>query len=199
MAYPTQDFVHQAEQIALLTDHYRAATNVNGILNALAPSVQAIENMFWSIINSFLLANSPTGDQLNSLGSIVGAQRGYLNDADYLAAVLLQIRVNRSQGLSEDIIDISTLSGSTPSYLDYPTECAFLVENLNLPSPLVTANMLTQARSVGIYGVMHYSTWPNGGNFKFVSRYGGASDEGGWSSRYGGATNAGLMVAGVAL
>jgi hypothetical protein len=172
MAYPTVDNNHAAEAQALLTDHYRNQTVVPALLASFMPSVQALENTFWQIINSFLLANTPTGDQLNALGGIVGASRGSLDDADYFKKVLLQIRVNRSQGLSEDIIQVATiyLNGQTPLplYLDMPN-ASFLVEISNLPSPYVLQALLPAVRSVAIYGELRYSTWSEAEDQQFAN------------------------------
>lgn len=198
MAYPTVDNKHTAEALALFTEHYRNKINITGIMKALTPSIQELEGVFWDIINKFQLVNNPTGDQLNALGRLVGAPRGSLNDADYLAAVRLQIRVNRSQGLSEDVIQVATLAlagNGLPQYLDMPI-AQFLVECNNLPSPNVVAKQLSQCRSLGTRGVLHYTVWPDGtGNgdlglsSEYAAAFGGLLD-----SRYGGAQG-GTLVA----
>lgn len=198
MAFPTEDFNHATEGVALLTDHYRNQINIPAILNCITPQIQALETMFWQIIEDFLLTNSPVGDQLNSIGSIVGAQRGYLSDAQYLQLILIQIAVNRSQGLSNDIITIATLAeqnyGPLPNYLDVNNR-NFLVECWNLPYPQVIWPLLSEARAIATRGVFHYSTWTDGSDFEFMSRYATSIGELGWSSRYS-ATTGGLMVAG---
>lgn len=199
MTYPTLDTTHNAEAQALLTDHYRNKVVIPGLLASYMASIQTLENVFWDIINKFLLVNKPVGDQLNSIGSIVGANRGSLSDADYLNAVIIQIRVNRSQGLCEDIIKIATLAMSAagspglPQYLDAPP-AAWILEVLNYPSPNVLAKLLSHARSVGTRGMLHYSTWTNGNNFKFTSRYKDVH-EGAWGSRYTNTVGS-LLVAG---
>lgn len=203
--YPSLDSSHVAEGLALFTDHYKSATVLQGIETSLLQSIQTLENTFWDIINKSLLANVPTGDQLQKLGRLVGATYTGQSDADFLAEIYIQIRVNRSAGLSEDIIQIASVSahtGPAPDYLDYPGFASFLIELWNVGSPLTLVAHLTQARSVGTRGVLHYSTWVDGNDFEFASSHvsgeTGAGPEGGWSSRY--ATSiGGLMVAGVGL
>lgn len=225
MAYPTVDNNHNTEAQALFTDHYRNQVVIPALLKGYMAKVQELETVFWSIINSFLLANNPTGDQLNSIGSIVGAPRGSLNDADYLAAIRLQIRVNRSQGLANDIIAVGSLAcGTTGTYHNYVENdpqtatayqnplfvhifttynsaiygASYVVELLQLPSPLIVAGQLAQTRAVGVYGVLHYTTWAPGNDFLFISRYGGKpAGQGAWGSRYTGSVGGNLVAAAV--
>lgn len=197
--YPTVEADHNAAAQKLFTDHYRGKPIISGLLKSYEGMIQELEGVFWDIINKFQLANTPTGDQLRILGKIVGAPFLGESDAGYLAKIIVQIRVNRSQGLSEDLIQIATLSyrgsGQTPSYLDYPTQASFRLEALDVPSPLILASQLSKARSIGTRGIFAYSTWSTGNDFKFTSRYGGTPDEGLWGSRYD-STVGGLLVAG---
>jgi hypothetical protein len=201
VAFPVLDTTHAQEQLSLLTDHYKGQPVVQGILNAVAPEIQAIETMFWQIINDFLLVNVPTGDQLNAIGSIVGAQRGFLNDAQYYQLILIQIAVNASQGLCNDIIKIATIAeqhyGPLPQYLDV-NQRGFIIECTNLPYPEVIWPELSAARSIATYGSFHYTTWPDGNDFVFTSSYDAAVGEGGFGSVYS-STTGGLMSAAEAI
>ena len=220
MAYPTQDTNHAKEAVALFTDHYRTQLVIPAIMNSLTPKIQELETVFWQIINSFLLANTPVGDQLNAIGSICGCPRGFLNDTDYLNAIRLQIAVNRSNGTANDIINMGLLAiASQGTYANYfesnpqagtfyhgalfnvitsynaPFGATYGLELLNVVSPNAIAAQISLGRPAGAYGVLHYTTWAPGNDFMFVSRYGGKpAGIGTFGSRYTGAVG-GKMVA----
>jgi len=225
MAYPTLDTNHVAEATALLTDHYRTKVVIPKLLQCYMNRLQELEGVFWDIINKMLLANSPVGDQLNKLGNIVGAVREPgMSDADYLQAVKIQIRVNRSQGLSEDVIQVATLAlngASIPLYVDVSASgpitiswvdpasfifvrppkytinqgAAFSLDCSNLQAPNNIARLLGDTRSVGTYGELHYTTWADGNDFEFGSVYSSAAGQGTFGSVYTTSVG-GLLAAG---
>lgn len=223
MSYPVLDTQHAAEAKALLTDHYRNQVVIPALLQALMGPIQTLENAFWDIINKSLLVNSPTGDQLNAIGKLVGAQRFALNDTDYLAKVILQIRVNRSQGLARDVIDVATLAlrgVSIPNYVEpvltipqsgiSPTSgqpiygpvvdqnACYIVECKNLTSPNQVAALLGKTRSLGVYGVLDYTTWAPGNDFTLASiQPGSSAGQGGWGSVYTGSVGGKLSAGAV--
>lgn len=195
--YPSKNLAHETEAVEFLTDHYRNKINIPGLVKAFARQCQTLENVIWDVIEKFYLANNPVGDQLDALGSIVGVARQGANDATYLQLVKVQIRINRSQGVVEDILQVLNLLGATPHYVEQflpPWSGSFLVECWNLASPVFVARQLTRCRSGGTYGELHYSTWPDGSDFEFVSRNVSLTGEGTWGSRYSASTG-GPMVA----
>ena len=139
MPVPTQDLAHVAEGQAFLTEHFKRAPVVNGILRALLLRLQAKENDLYLLLNSVQLSNHPLPGGpwqiLDQLGAIVGVKREGRSDPDYLAAIKIKIRINRSQGLAEDIIQIAALVIAAFTYREwYPA--AFEVEALDIAGPV---------------------------------------------------------------
>lgn len=202
MPVPTVDNNHVAEALAFLIEQFKNAEVLRGMITSFTQSVQTLEDTFWDIINLRQLTPTVTGDQEDKLGAIVGEPRNGRSDSDYYVAILLRIRVNRSQGRDEDVIAVANLLpvGLAATSVDYVEQwpASFLVEIKELLSPSSAQELLTDTKAAGTYGMLHYTTWPPGNDFKFVSRYGGVTGEGTWGSRYD-ATVGGFMVAGAAL
>lgn len=195
--YPTQDTTHAAEGLALRTDHYKNAVVMGGILKSFLNRVQDLENSIWQVVNAFLLVNSPTGDQLNALGILVGQARLGLSDAQYLWAIRLRIRANRSQGRAEDLISLAVLMlaglGVTPQYLDmYPMQ--FIMEVPRVPVPAVSIPFFNIARSGATRGMVHYTDLAYNRYLQLSSRRTASAGNGVLGSRRGGVTG-GLMCA----
>jgi hypothetical protein len=184
MPVPTQDFNHVVEGQGLLTEHFKRAPVVLGILRALLLRLQDKENDLYLLLNAVQLANHPLPGGpwqiLDQLGAIVGIKRDGRNDADYLAAIKIKIRINRSHGLAEDIIDITALVVAAFTYREwYPA--AFEVEALDIAAPVALAltTYLGEAKSAGVAGFLRYSTWASPpGIIMFSSTLGGITGAG---------------------
>lgn len=218
---PTPDTNIVAEGQGLTTSHYATAPVVQGIIQSLMQRLQEIENSFWAFINDIQLANHPLPggpwSVLDQIGAIVGglaANRNGLSDADYLALIKLQARVNRSRGLAEDVIQLAmTMNGGVaPVYVEGSS--FWTAQGLPISGWQATFYLgcwdlalnyaqfvacLKQIRPAGVYGHFHYTTWPTGSDLVLGSRYGGATTQGVVGSRYGGVANGGKLAAGVAL
>lgn len=164
MPVPTQDTNHVAEGQALLTSHYKNAAVVDGILKALLLRLQAKENDLYALLDDIQLSNHPLAGGpwqiLDQLGAIVGVKRLGRSDADYLAAIKVKIRINRSHGLAEDIIQITALVIAGAIYREwYPA--AFEVEGDDISASVANAliTYLGEARSTGTAGYLRFSTW----------------------------------------
>jgi hypothetical protein len=197
---PTPDENIVAEGQGLLTSRYVTAPNTNAILTALLARIQQIEDSYWSLIDAVQLANHPMPggpwDVLDKLGSIVGALRNGLDDADYLALIKLQAKVNRSRGTAEDVLGLAALMSGTspPVYLEMPPAAFYLgCWDIALNYPIFTP-LLAQARAAGVYGLFAYTSWADGNDLQFGSTYDPDAGQGGFGSRYD--SNAGgLLVA----
>lgn len=205
MGLPVQDTNHVAEGLALLTSRYASAPVVNGLLTSLLSRLQQLEDDCFDIIQKIQLSNHPLPggpwDMLDKIGAIVGATRGGLDDADYLALIKITAFVNRARGLSEDVLQLALMmtNGATPLYIDCPPASFYLgCWNLGLNFGQFVS-MLKQVRPAGVYGHFHYTTWPTGSDLALGSRYGGARTQGKLGSRYGGVADGGKLAAGVAL
>lgn len=192
---PNVDNAHVSEAQALLTEMFRDKANIRGILGVLAKQIQKLEDAAWEVINGRILGTS-VGDALDKIGKIVGAARNGLDDTDYTAAIHLQIRVNRSQGLMEDLIQITALYANDLlpfTYAEYPT-AEWEVALYGSPSPLILATYLNKAKAAGTHGRFIYSTWPHSEDLLVDSSYGGVTAPLKVDSFYGGVSGTGLTV-----
>lgn len=186
MAVPTQDEAHVAEGLKKLTEAFKSKQNVKAILTELLNPFQELEDVFWSIINNRILDNNPTGDQLDIIGGLVGEARNGRADNVYLTAIRLRIKVNKSQGRAEDIIQIANIA--TPSTYDEYLSLKWLVTTMNTTADVTTlCKLLGAAKMGGSRGVLHFTTWDPSQNFVFSSVHGGVSVAGGFSDSHGNA------------
>ena len=90
-----------------------AAVKLKALIGILADQVQDIELANQDILISRLVIYA-FGDQLDILGELVGIPRNSLVDADYKAAIMLQVFINNSSGNTEEVAHIAkVLSGGT--------------------------------------------------------------------------------------
>jgi hypothetical protein len=117
---PVHVTTHSADSLALLTSSTKGRANIEAITRAIGNRVQELEDAIWAAIQAVQLANTPTGVWLDALGEIAGEPRHARGDADYLLAVKVALRANRSQGTAEDIIQILALLGVSFTYSEDP-------------------------------------------------------------------------------
>lgn len=166
---PSKETAHVAVGLKLLIEQFRNTTTLPKFLAVYLRRFQDLENVTWDVINKRLLGVA-VGNQLDMLGDLVGEPRLGRNDTDYRSAVTLRIRVNRSQGRAEDVIDVADLaSAETASYYEYDP-AGFAVEIYNATSPLVVARMLYATKAVGTGGALVFTNWATTADiFKFDS------------------------------
>lgn len=189
MSFPVEDANHVAEGLKLLTDHYRNKTVIPGVLSAFLARCQEIEDMLWGVIEAGLISTPPTGDALTRLGGIVGLPRDTADDAEFLSEIILQIRVNRSQGVASDVVDVATLAAGAASMFYTEINDSFLVEMFDISTALITAptsleKFLKRTRPPGVRGVLAFTNWPTGNDFIWGSVYSASAGQGGWGSVY---------------
>ena len=139
-----------------------ALNTVQAILTAFANRLQEGEDLAWSVL---LQLSDPTfattvGDLLAKVGARVVEEPQGRSDADYQAAIRIRVRVNRSRGKAEDIVQIAMLASvnSTPKYYELnDATCVFQVDITNLPGAAQVARLLGQAKPVGVRGLLVYT------------------------------------------
>lgn len=166
MTVPVIDNAHAAEGNALLSSRFQPLPKIAGLVKACMLKFQAKENDFWSLLNGLQLANAPMGggpwDIYDKLASLVGVPGGRLgrNDADLVQAIKVQIRINRSDGLAEDIIQIAALVASGAQYREGDSHGAFEVALVPTTASIALAlvRYLDAAKTAGSYGTLRYAT-----------------------------------------
>ena len=173
---PTLQPDHKTDARALFTDQFRGRKVLQGLIDSWCVAIQAVETMLWQVINARTIANA-VGDQLDKNGALVGEARQGRNDANYKPAISLRIRVNRSNGEAEDVLQVLTLAQTVSSFLItylevYPA--GFYVTAFNLAIIPTIARAIGKARAAGSRGVLVTSNWLPATNFEFGSTVGGA-------------------------
>lgn len=140
---PSTDHVERGK--AKLLEQFKNSPRMNAILSSYLRRIQELEDAIWEVIIYRTIPNG-FGIVLDRIGKIVGRKRAGLDDDDYKIALRAQIRINRSSGTPEDIIDVARLSlpeGFTFQYLEgYP---ATVIININ---EQVTFSILTLFRNL---------------------------------------------------
>ena len=177
MPIPAVDNAHVTEGAALTTSRYASAKAVQGIIKSLMLRFQQVENDYWTFINGVQIANHPMAGGpwsiLDQIGGIVGLPRNGLADADYVPALKIQIRINRSNGLAEDIIQITGLVVSGAIYNEWwPAAFEVGVFNTTGSIALALATYLGEARSAGTAGTVRYTLTGNNSVIVWGDTYG---------------------------
>jgi hypothetical protein len=210
---PTYNNQIVGQGLARLTSAFITKPNVRAMLAVYLQPWQDLEDATWGVLTGRFLASAPvyqlpqTNFVFDVLGALIGEARGSLSDAQLKALIYLRVAVNRSTGRVTDWSRFAQILApfcdDVPYFLDDAAATAeqavmyFGCWNLQLP-PNTVAQTLARAMANGVYGHFHYSTWPDGNDFEFGSRYDGTAGQGTWGSRYD-PTVGGLWVAGAAL
>jgi hypothetical protein len=100
---------HLGKGLSKLLEQFHDRTALEAILGAWLTQIQKLEDASWEAILIRGIAASE-GVGLDHIGNIVGRKRLGLDDPDYRIALWAKIRINRSSGRPNDMIDIANLS-----------------------------------------------------------------------------------------
>jgi hypothetical protein len=160
---PTQETEHVAKALALLTDQFRDKARIQGLVGSIVAPLQDLEDVAFDVLAALRL-DTAVGYWLDRLGAIAGERRKGRGDDEYRAAIRLRIRINRSEGTAEDLIDVARLAFPTAfrrTYREgYPA--SFEIEALDVEPSEVTpgADALRRTRDGGVQGTLIFTTWP---------------------------------------
>lgn len=157
--------------LSRLTQQYRNQPNIRALVTSLLVGAPELEAVMWQVINLRILftletmvaTSQNTADQLDIIGALVGVDRQGRTDAQYLPAIKLQIRVNRSKGRSEDVIDIMSLTGLPFVYTEVSdTPATFRIDayETSEAQAVAAANAIKHGRSGGTHGAFTYTNLP---------------------------------------
>lgn len=188
------------------TSVFKNQPNVQAITKAMLVGFPELHDLFFQIMHGRILdeigaklaSSQPVGDQLDQIGPLVGQPlRNGRSDIQYFTAIKLQIRVNRSQGTSEDVIQVANLMYPGATYDEYP-DMKWIVGGLwDLIDPITFKRMLFATKAGGSGGRVIYSgSWAPSTNLAPVSVYGSLpASYTTLSSVYGSSPNPGVPVA----
>jgi len=160
-----RDDAHVAKGLALLTEQFKGKPVIEALLSAPLGRVQRLEDEIWVALWGWVL-DYAEGQQLDDLGVIVGQPREGRSDEDYKFAIRVRIRVNRSQGKAEDVIQVARLLSSVSTYVEY-FPLGWEVSIYNILNSGDVIRLLTETKAASSYGVLLTSTWAEEDVFKW--------------------------------
>ncbi len=207
---PARNDDYVGEGLGFLTSQYAPpnAPQLAALLTSYLNQAQELEGVLWDVWTFRQLRNleeyslPETNALMDVVGELVGQPRLGLSDHQYVSIIYLRIAVNRTIGAVPNWSTFARIlletSGGPAQYYEaiFPPGASppvrasagfrLCVYDMGL-DPVIVAQVLAQACPHGVLGELIWSTWPDGGDFTWSSRY-GTTGQKGWGSRYGGGT-----------
>lgn len=97
MSYPNNNTDYYFLMKSLLLEQFKKSENINKILNIQASEFNRADSLAFSALESYFWDNIE-GNQLDTIGEIVGFERQGRSDTNYKSLLQLKIRINISAG-----------------------------------------------------------------------------------------------------
>ncbi len=162
MSTMTESTTRVAEAQAKLIDQFKAHTNIDAIVKALAQQSQELEAAAFEVLLDTLLATA-VGEQLDGIGRVLTVERAGRNDTDYRTRLLAQVLLNKSSGAIPEIVALATALGVTDLTLNevFPAKMDLISDDLLLGGTEIGATMIkSKAAGVGLTFTWHESLIP---------------------------------------
>lgn len=175
----TKNTQHAAEGLQLFIDRYKDKPRMASLNNIFLKQVQDLEDAFFQQITDRAI-DAAVGVQLDILGDIVGQpDRAGLSDDDYRTIIKARIKVNRSDGHGDQMLEIlnliATATGAeTPVQIiliEHPP-AGFVLQiltDIGTLDPAITFRLLDDARGAGIDFQFIYTTALEAETFEYAS------------------------------
>jgi len=142
------DLVEEAK--GRLIEQFRGRTNIEAVIGALAQQSQELEDAAFEVLTETTIANA-VGIQLDSLGSLIGVERGGSLDAEYRLKLQAQVLANTSDGTINELLGVLDALGATSIVLteNYPAKVEIVIDD---PFTLgdVAGEMVNKARAAAV-------------------------------------------------
>lgn len=181
MPVPTKVATHGTEARALLIDQFRGQFVVQGILDTITSRIQELEDSIFDVIELRQLDNAE-GTQLDFVGDLVGELRKGRADGAYREAIRLRIRVSRSQGRAEDVMQVVSLATNGDFIYTEVYPAGIEVQAYDVPAAKELQFQIKETRPAAVRGMLISSNWSASENFVFGSVYGAVTGESGFGS-----------------
>ncbi len=174
----TKNTQHTAEGLLLFIDRYKNKPRLASLISIFLDQVQELEDALFELITDRTI-DAAVGVQLDILGAIVGQpdRLGLSVDDEYRTIIKARIKVNRSDGHAEQLIEIlrliTTLTGVLQPaeilLLDTPPAAIriSLLTDIGTLDPGIAFNLLDDARGAGIKLDFIYTTTVKADTFTF--------------------------------
>lgn len=169
---PAPETEHEAKGLDLLIDQYRGKPVITGILKAYLQRIQRLEDDAWDVIFSKIQDNA-YGVGLDQFGEIVGETRRGRADVDYLPAIRLKIRVNRSRGRTQDLVDVALLASVNDAGVVYRETypAGWELDLYDVPGIRYVVELLGKTKATSTAGQVIYTPGPRAGYAVWGSIY----------------------------
>lgn len=147
---PVTDHVERG--LENLIDQFKGRPRMESWVASYLKEVQALSDAAWEVLISRLIDDAVDA-QLDVLGKIVGEPRNERDDDTYRLFISARVRINRSLGLSLDILEVLAIiaSGTPKLVLEY-YPAALLIEFLEETEhdPVLLFLMMLQTKAGGV-------------------------------------------------
>jgi hypothetical protein len=115
---PADDFLY-VKSLPVATELIiETSSNLSSRLIGIIDQIQEIEDQAFQLLEDRALSTAE-GEQLDQLGTVIGVERGSLDDDEYRIVLGAQITINTAHGTPEEIISvIAALTNSTQVQLN---------------------------------------------------------------------------------
>lgn len=167
---PIKQTDHAGKAKGNLLEQFKGLDNWEKLLDVYSRQIQEIEDMFFELIEKRFIDDA-VGVQLDGLGQIIGAPRDGLADEVYRVQLKVQIRINRSSGIVEDIIAVVALLVTNPIHVRVFPPASFVV-TLNDAVTAIPAELVApvgNARMAGVGTSIEFTAADDADTFTFAS------------------------------
>jgi hypothetical protein len=163
---------HTANGLELLLEQFKRKPRIAAVLGAFLGSVQELDDVAFQVLTERDL-DTAIGVQLDVIGRIVGELRQGRTDDEYRPFLRARILVNRSNGLTEEIITIvRVLLGESAQLTlreEFPAAFTIIVDDA-IAAPIdAVIRLLQQAKAAGVRVLLEYSLVDDDEAFTFAS------------------------------
>ena len=190
---------HGADALTRLIQQYKGSPRIQALLCAFLDPVGDAEADVYDLLTEALDISVAVGDQLDLIGEIVGEVRNGRTDADYRKGLRTKIRINRSHGRIEDLIEVAILweliTADNAVEVEEKPPAAVVVTLHSTPlDPFGLFDRLYEAKAAGVALRLFYlplggaATFETSGTYATITK----SATQGYSSVYATGTGGGL-------
>lgn len=161
---------HADEIEDLQLEVFKASTNMTSLIESYVASVQELEAEIFDVREQRWLSYAE-GVQLDAIGDIVDQTRQGRDDTEYRRAINMQILANKSDGNTEDLLDIFRVytSAAMPTYQEF-YNASIVFYGLTATADATEVNtFLQKAKSAGVNLQIVYDETGADAEFQFGS------------------------------
>lgn len=159
---------HADRAIARLLRQFQNAPRLTGYVRVLIGELQQVEDQLHKLLEAKVV-DTAAGAQLDRLAALVGQARGALDDARLRTWVKARIRLNRSSGTGNDILQVFRLLVGEGVRLrlieQFPAALVLRIHGTLSIDPRDAAAVLQRAKAAGVRALLEYRVAPDAATF----------------------------------